>query len=378
WAALALAWSALLVASWSRAARRQAARGGSGWLEIVLTNVAFGLVLGELALRAYAALAGHSLLVRESLDAYRLKPHLYGRLHTNSYGYPSREFELRHREGIRRIAIVGDSFAVGAVRQDQNFASWIERLRPNIEVYNFGINGTGPRDYYEIIRSEALRFAPDIILVSFFVGNDVTDWRPLPDLDHLRPQGYALYLFVHRSWRLAREWYRKSHEAAPNAALLWPPPAPAPPEKGHNLSRETHLQVEHQRLLLSCPALAASYEPSWERALSTLRRIDQLCRAARVPFGVLIIPDEYQINPALLEEVLQHSGVTRESVDLDLLQSRLRAFLKRRGIDYLDLKPKLEGEPDVYLPRDTHFNERGNRLVAEHIAAWLDRLPLSN
>jgi hypothetical protein len=37
----------------------------------------------------------------------------------------------------------------------------------------------------------------------------------------------------------------------------------------------------------------------------------------------------------------------------------------------LDLQPAFAATPDTYAPRDTHWNARGNRLAAEHIAAWL-------
>ena len=48
------------------------------------------------------------------------------------------------------------AFAVGAVQQDMNFASRIETIRPNIEVYNFGVSAIGPEDYHLILRTEAL------------------------------------------------------------------------------------------------------------------------------------------------------------------------------------------------------------------------------
>ena len=111
----------------------------------------------------------------DDIDIYRFEPNRdYGRLWTNSYGYASREFEHERRSGTIRLALLGDSFAVGSVRQDDNFASWMERLHPGLEAYNFGVSAIGPNHYAAILQDEVLRFSPDVVLVAFFVGNDVT------------------------------------------------------------------------------------------------------------------------------------------------------------------------------------------------------------
>ena len=104
---------------------------------VVAVNVALSLVLGEIVLRVFGATAGHHLLTHDDIDIYRFEPNRdYGRLWTNSYGYASREFEHERRSGTIRLALLGDSFAVGSVRQDDNFASWMERLHPGLEAYS--------------------------------------------------------------------------------------------------------------------------------------------------------------------------------------------------------------------------------------------------
>jgi hypothetical protein len=344
-------------------------------VDVVAANVALFLVLGELSLRAYAAWSGHSLLISSGMEAFRLAPNRnYGDLlSTNRHGYPSREFEPAKRPGVFRIAALGDSFAVGVVRQDYNYLTLLETLRPNTEVYNFGVAGIGPQEYYEILQAEIWPYTPDLVLVSFFVGNDVRESMQLnvkllgAKRRRMHPEGFGLYVFAQRAWRLTAEWF--SHRESPPTG-----DRVTQPYTLLSMSRATHLQIEARRLDVCRPSRAQSLEKHWGHSLTYLDKIIDACRRRQVPVAVVLIPDEFQVNPVLLEEVLQTSQVPREDVDLDLPQRRLRAFLAEKEVPYLDLKPVFAGVADTYRPRDTHWNERGNRLAAEQIAAWLGSL----
>ena len=87
--------------------------------------------------------------------------------------------------------------------------------------------------------------------------------------------------------------------------------------------------------------------------------------------AVVLIPDEFQVEPHVLALALQEAGVRRAEVDLELPQRRLTTFFAERGVPCLDLLPAFAKVPDAYAPRDTHWNERGNQLAADTIAAWL-------
>jgi hypothetical protein len=354
-------------AGWTRAERRC-----WRYLDLAATNVALFLLLGELSLRAYAAWSGQSLLVQSGMEAYRLAPHRNygGLLFTNSLGYASREFERDNRPGVRRIAALGDSFAVGVVHQEQNYLTVLETLLPDTEVYNFGVAGIGPREYYEILQSEVWPFSPDLVLVSFFVGNDVLDSMHLSvkatgaKRRRMHPESLSLYVFAQRAWRLGREYYRR-WQATPG----WERLQQAYEVPG--LSLEAHLQVEQRRLDVCRLSQVPALEPRWEHALASLDKIILACRKRGVTVAVVLIPDEFQVNSALLEEVLQFSQVPRADVDLDLPQRRLMDFCAERQVRCLDLKLAFVGVPETYRPRDTHWNERGNRLAAEQIGQWL-------
>ena len=340
-------------------------------VDVTATNLALTLLLCEMGLSAYGALFGSILLVRDNIDAYRFQPnHDYGRLWTNSSGYPTREFVRERRSGIARVALLGDSFAVGAVRQDMNFASQIETIRPDVEIYNFGVSAIGPQDYHLILRTEALVLDPDIVMVALFVGNDLTDGAAPAGGFEL--QDRAVSIAARRGWRLLREWYRRERAGQQSPVSLHS--ADTRLQSGFTLSRQTYLDLEVERLGISRKSLAGAHEEGWLRALSHLRAMRDECRGARVKYGIVIIPDEFQANPALRDELLTLGRVPRDDIDLRLPQRRLLDFCRTEGIACLDLLPYFANSSDLYLAQDTHWNEKGNLVAAQAIAPWLDGL----
>ena len=89
----------------------------------------------------------------------------------------------------------------------------------------------------------------------------------------------------------------------------------------------------------------------------------------------MLIPDEFQVEDALWEQIVARAGVTLER---DRPQRLVAGFLEERGVPFLDLLPVLravpplsDGNRHLYHSRDTHFNARGNRVVAEALASFL-------
>jgi hypothetical protein len=277
---------------------------------------------------------------------------------------------LTRRPGVFRIALLGDSFAVGAVRQDVNFASGIEKLRPDIEVYNFGVSAIAPEDYRLILETEALAFDPDVVLVALFVGNDLTV-RPV-DGSGLALDDHALARFSKRGYRVIREWFRRraSHEPLSVPQML----TPVVPEKGFTLSRQTFLEIEQERLGISRLSLREAHEEGWTAALAHLRAMRDECRRRGILYAMTIIPDEFQVSQALLEELLARGTIPRDDIDLALPQRRLLDFCRAEDIPCLDLLPLFDGSRDAYLTQDTHWNETGNLIAAEALASWLGGL----
>ena len=138
-------------------------------------------------------------------------------------------------------------------------------------------------------------------------------------------------------------------------------------------SEERYLEIESARITVINPSsrrLTKRYE-SFFRGLEYFR--DELGDKLLV----LLLPDEFQVNDALFERLLQdNASIVRARRDWP--QERILTFCRQHWISCLDLLPALreaESGGRTYHLRDTHFNARGNRVAGrELVKAILQKL----
>lgn len=372
--------------------------------DVVLFDVALLLVLGELGLRVVAAVRPSPLLAmssrgpREFLEANR-PPAGEVRWHFafNSRGHYDVEFTPK-RAGQTRVVSIGDSFSASGVPHHYHYTTVCERLLPGVDVCNLGVVAIGPPEYLELLNHEGLALDPDVIVIDVYVGNDVLFFG------HDRARGFSLlrtcfdsqslYLstLLPRFVKVAAERRRKGADAAR-------PTAEAPIARTDVEPRIDDLDELRRRMpwiadpmreiplfseasFLSCALAHASsicagdastYEPFFE-AMDAIRE----AIGAR-PWGVMLIPEEFQVEDALWQEVV--AGLPDHALERDLPQRRMAAWLEARGVPYVDLLPRAravppmaDGDRHLYLLRDTHFNVRGNQVAGEGFAELVTRL----
>ncbi|HWN97241.1 MAG TPA: SGNH/GDSL hydrolase family protein [Methylomirabilota bacterium] len=91
----------------------------------------------------------------------------------NSAGIRStREYSKQKPPGVFRILVFGDSYAAGQyVSNDQRFTELLERALPNLEVINFGLEGTGTDQQLLLYENVAREYEHDLVMVLPFLQN---------------------------------------------------------------------------------------------------------------------------------------------------------------------------------------------------------------
>jgi hypothetical protein len=141
----------------------------------LLVGTIMALILGEVSLRVYDHFQPSFFFNNESDNKrFRGKPFAsVGKFKLNSLGFRGKEFTPKLVNGYRIVAL-GDSFAFGVVPYDANYLSLgdLQKNHPNVDLLNMGIVNSRPVDYWELLRDEGLSHEPNLVLLSFFVGND--------------------------------------------------------------------------------------------------------------------------------------------------------------------------------------------------------------
>jgi lysophospholipase L1-like esterase len=102
------------------------------------------------------------------------------KLSINSRGLRGHEYPYEKPPGVRRILVLGDSYIWGYGVADHEVLTEVleERLRKAsgpYEVLNAGVSGWGNDQEYLFLKDEGFKYAPDVVVLAFFIINDPTN-----------------------------------------------------------------------------------------------------------------------------------------------------------------------------------------------------------
>jgi hypothetical protein len=284
------------------------------------------------------------------------------------------------------IVVLGDSFAVGPTRQDLLWPKVLER-RLGTPVYNLGVSGTGPSQQFLLLEHvlERLPEPPPIqhLLWMIFEGNDLED-GPGPRRTHAlpeRPQGLGMLDLLPWGGRwLMAEIRERSllHRVAAGELSLGLPGAGrgAPCEKRfpglHHSSRFSYkvFEVNYTKRVQQ-PRRYVDDHPNRLPLEQALRDMKGLADRFDFAVTVVIAPSDARLHGPHFETF---PILSRAPHLIDHVARHARGL----GFGVLDLYPLMRAPAErelLYYRDDTHWNERGNAVVADLVATRVFERP---
>lgn len=323
---------------------------------------------------------------------------------TNSRGYRDREYDWASSQPFRILGL-GDSFTFGyGVAEDETYLARIEAaLRDRgIEVVNAGVAGMGTENEERLLAVDGPGLHPDLVLVGFFAGNDLSDvltgFRRLR-LEHgfpVAPPG-----FVERWYRplrpgrildqpLARsdeslglpipfkDFLRfHSHAYRFLGAQIDQVRRARRGEAGARQVWESTPLDQHAFCLKSYPP---EFEEAWARTQDLFGKMKAWCDAHDARLAIVVIPAQAQVDPQAWAETRERHGLRDEDFDLEKPQRLMAGFGSAAEIPVIDLLPALRRARDdgerLYSRPDIHWTARGHAVAAEEILRRLRALGL--
>jgi len=322
----------------------------------------------------------------------------------NSAGFRDREHVVANPAGIRRIALLGDSFLEAIqVPFEHSITSLLQDRMPDREFLNFGVSGTGTARQYLALRHYALPYKPDVVALFFFAGNDISDnsrrlqGRPYVPYPIFTPTGrLALHASGEpifspfsdqssrlssvtgilkdywKSYRLVRELVDKSpavHRALYRAKL-----ASTPQEAISSPAGDHFGFYEIYR-----PELRKDWNEAWVVTQDLLLATRDLAISHGAEFFVVLIPAAWEACPEHWESILKKFPAMRDaSLDTERPLTRFSMFLEANGVPFLNLLPAFRKDADkcqsLYVHDDAHWTSAGHALATELVAPRFARL----
>ena len=287
----------------------------------------------------------------------------------------SKRREIHALDGKPFVLLVGDSFSV-----DPPPGSFAELFRGyldsrGITLVNAAKSGTGPRYYERLVRQFAGVAKPELIVVDYFAGNDLSDTGLRPRKQGLgaalKSAALRFYIFHYleavrndrRTRSLLAEIEAGSDERPPELEGV----SPFLIDLGNH-----HPGYFLENLLMRTERAASA----WEENRGYLRGIAAEAEEAGAPLLLNIFPASLQVSRQHVP-LMSSLGfeLTEEFLVTEEPQAKMRAFCEEEGLACFDLLPGFRERSDqvLYLEKDTHWSTPGNRLafelVRDHIEA---------
>lgn len=314
----------------------------------------------------------------------------------NNYGLHGPNYRYEKPPNTYRIVIVGDSFPQGLqVPLEEGFPYLVQQqlntspLSPTfeqVEVINLAVDAYGTDRQLLLYALVGWRFEPDLVLLSFYVGNDIKDnFIPFNELNEglkLERPAFSLSevgtLQLHDAPQIDAADFPDSVVWGWLAAMAanstprpeWPTPtAPeilstAPYELAYPVDLGLYLPPDEQ------------WRFAWDLTGKLVTTFQEVVQAQGLPFGVILIPDRRVVHPADWDRTLEQYPFVQGASPL-APQQRMNTFLTAAEIPYLDLTPTLRNwtyaNPNqrLYYLQDGHFNAAGHASAAQRISLWL-------
>ena len=390
------------------------------WVLLLAVSLTVALVSAEIFVRVaasiwfdvkYLATAGVGNMPRayasleDFLGEFRvhLAPHrIWNNYYANSLGFTGQEFSVAKAVGARRIMALGDSFLYGMVAYPQNVLTLVEaslrRDCGDTEIMNFGIPATGVWEYRLVHKLAAPRYNPDVVVVHFYMGNDGPDLifgaNEVPSIGGRIPAYSYAWNYVANSVKVLRSLNltRTARAVATPAATdhmiqggtrVRDQPDITDREFEPPFSEEAFAQIAAMELGRfyrgkNLPSRVDAWKPTLE-VLDALTA-DVVSTTGRGPV-IILYPSQLQVYPKLFRQTTREVEKRLETINPDDIDSAypsqvLLEYCRRAHLSCYDVTPAMvdaarESTDPLYLPRDTHWNVRGNRVAAAAEATFL-------
>ncbi|GAX43739.1 G-D-S-L family lipolytic protein [Tolypothrix sp. NIES-4075] len=401
------------------------------WVKLALTGVLIlsGLLVGLGIVEIGLRIAGIEYKTFYTVDEHRgwvLRPLVSGwyrsegesYVQINSDGFRDREHTLVKPENTLRIALLGDSFVEALqVPLEKGFAAVIERTLSDcpakavqkVEVINFGVSGYGTAQELITLREKVWDYSPDIVLLAFFTGNDLTDNsrtifekkgldKKVLDKVHLFKPYFELKddrLVLDESYvntdtyRSALSWwnqaYIKIEDRSRILQVLHHGQSVFERLLNQSLKSVAKLPIEEQDLkfIFDRDIYKPPTDPDRQQAWQVTEKIISLMHneviAKKADFAVVTLSDNAPAHPdpSVRQEYMQALGVA----DLFYPEKRIKDLGEREGFSVLNLGPTFQAYAeqnhvclhgfDNAVPCGGHWNALGHQLAGKMIASKL-------
>jgi hypothetical protein len=363
-------------------------------LAVLLLSTSIGLLLAEFGARLV-------LNPSDYLGVGMVSDQILGAVPspTAKAGFDKWGFRNRAVPTTADIVAVGDSHTFGNTARMEDSWPYVFGKMAGKNLYNMGMGGYGPNQYYYLSTTKALSLKPRIILWGLYLGDDFENAYSITyGLDYwayLRQQSVEKVDFdiwekqPRKSWlKNLRVWMSEhsviyqilfhsgfggrvqGEEQIRRAAEFYPGVATS-----LNIPEKNILEAfRPESMLIRLDQQSPAVREGMRITFALLKQMNETCQQHHVQFVVVVIP----IKEEVFSEYLDHNPKLPLSTTLDsllendrLARDKTFKFLTDSGISYVDPLPALRSSANTKLyartAADMHPGKNGYKVIGDAV-----------
>ena len=374
-------------------------------LLFIIGGILIGLICAELAARLGGVY--HTVILKtDPVFGRRFIPGVEGwqlnegraYVRINSQGWRDRERSKSKGLGTRRIVVLGDSFtSARQVDIDETFCAVMEQElalgtpdgTAKTEVLNFGVCGYGTAQEFLVLENCVWEYAPDIVLLAFFPGNDVLDnsLRLTKEMGDGHGGDYGCRPFfvkddfgklrLDNSFRDS-PWFRENSSWGARAFTKATQYSRLAGLLNTLRSRKFRMRKYANQDGLNRMVYVNQQDEAWDITETIILKMRNACAARNVRFAIVTVSMPVQVHPdhAMRAALKKDLGVDT----LFAADQRIADFGLESGIPVLNLALQMQKYAETEqtflhgfedTPGVGHWNVKGHLFAGRTIAAWL-------
>lgn len=293
--------------------------------------------------------------------------------------------------GTFRILLLGDSFVEAMqVPLEQTFARQLEGTlnasgHSPVEVISMGVSGYGTASQYLYYGAAGRAFAPDIVLLSFYPGNDVRNNSPSLE-PTLRPEYAADGTLLRVGGGAAARRRRGLLGSSAAFTYVRKMVVTRQPELAARLTRLGLLDGGALRPVPLVDGIPVDYwvyaadpppawRDAWERTERLLGALRDAVAADHARLMIMVVTAREQIYPADWQRVLDaYPAMAGVQWDLDGPERHVLEWCRAHDVPCIQLSGAFRDAADgirLHYQYDGHWTPAGHGLAARTVAAFL-------
>jgi hypothetical protein len=335
-------------------------------------------------------------LVRDDILGIRIPGH--------SGGHDEWGFRNKQVPRSADIVTLGDSHTYGnTAKMAESWPLVLGRLTGK-SVYNLGMGGYGPNQYYYLLKTKAVGLNPQIIICGLYMGDDFDNAIKISyGLDYWHFLRDPKYLEIRDAWDIWEQpspnnWHKKARIWLSSHSLLYKlvvhglmgrlkgsyqmqhaselyGPTPTLLIKEKNLWEA----FQPRSILIGLDQEEKSVKEGMRISFQLIHDMNEICRSKNIAFVVVVIPTKESVFSNYIEK--NTNLALSDVIDNVILNERkarekLFTFFKEANIQYIDTLAQLRQAIDheklyAYHAVDMHPNRNGYKIIAKAIAEFI-------